>query len=422
MNRDHFFEHMRTPRNSGKRDWYTIRNAVDGDAATARIDLYDEIDPFWGVSAADFVADLRALDAETIQLHINSPGGSVYDGIAIMNALRQHDARVVATIDGLAASAAGFIAVGGSDELIMAENSEFMAHEAWGIAIGNAADMTKMAGDLDRLSSNIASIYAAKAGGTVDDWRAVMEAETWYTAEEAVEAGLADRVAEPAKKSAAKASFDLAIFNYAGRRAAPAPRLHQSPSARVRAEVTPGKEGAMPDLIEGLRGVLGLPEDADEATVLAAVTERVDSAGAATGETTPGEPAEPTLQQITASAKRLNLTLVDKDQYDAVVAQAEQGAKAFAKMQKQHHEKVLNEALRTGRIAKAQRDAYAAQLERDAKKGLDDTEKFLMALPKNTVVPVEELGHAGEPDAPDIDAEYQATFAQITGVPYNKKA
>ncbi|MGW0052051.1 head maturation protease, ClpP-related [Nocardia nova] len=392
------------------RSWYRI-NAAAEDNSAAEILIYDEIDSWFGVSAEQFVRDLAALDAEQVNLRINSPGGNVYDGLAIMNAIAGHPATVTAYVDGLAASAASFIAVA-ADEVVMRPGSELMIHDAWGLTIGNAADMAAMAEQLDRTSGTLAQLYADKTGGTADEMRALMRAETWFSADEAVDAGLADRVEKPAKDKASAAAakaraFDLTRFAYAGRAAAPAPRLHKSPSARARAEVTPGKEGTMPDLIEGLRGVLGLPEDADEAAVLAAVTERVDSVENATTD----EPAAPTIQQIAASAKALNLTLVDTDQYAALTRQAEQGAQAFAKMQADRKAAVLDEAIRTGRISKAQTEIYTKQLDRD----LDGTEAFLMSLPKNVAVPVDELGHAGEPEVDEFEANSRDIFARITG-------
>lgn len=197
---------------------------VAGKVATMR--LYDPVDSWgdvFGVSAKEFSAALDELpdDVEEIRLHINSPGGEVFEGIAILNALRTHNARVVAVVDGIAASAASFIACG-ADELIMARNSELMIHDAWGMCVGNAADMTSMASMLGRLSDNIASIYAEKSGGDLSVWRDAMAAESWYSADEAVKAGLADRV-DKKKSSAAKDAFDLSMYNFAGRDAAPAP-------------------------------------------------------------------------------------------------------------------------------------------------------------------------------------------------------
>ena len=196
-----------------------------GDDKVAVLRFYDPVDSWggdFGMSAKELASALDDLpdSVEEIRLHINSPGGEVFEGIAVLNALRDHDARVVAVVDGLAASAASFIACG-ADEGVMARNSEMMIHDAWGLCVGNAQDMRELAEDLDRLSDNIASVYAEKAGGTVAEWRAAMSRETWYSAEEAVAAGLADRVDSKAKEAAN--SFDLSIFTYAGRKEAPEP-------------------------------------------------------------------------------------------------------------------------------------------------------------------------------------------------------
>lgn len=198
----------------------------DVEEGVAALRLYDPIDSWggeWGVSAKEFVASLDALPDDTteIRLHINSPGGEVYEGITMLNALRNHKARVVAVVDGLAASAASFLAAG-ADEVVMGRNTQLMIHDAWGMGIGNAEVMRDLAGRLDKISDNIASVYAAKADGSVEDWRAAMLAETWYSAEEAVAAGLADRVEEP-PEAAAKNSFDLSVFQFAGRDEAPPP-------------------------------------------------------------------------------------------------------------------------------------------------------------------------------------------------------
>ena len=198
---------------------------ADVEDGVASLRLYDPIDSYggdWGVSAKEFVKALDALpdDTATIHLHINSPGGEVYEGVTILNALRNHKARVVAIVDGLAASAASFVAAG-ADEVIMGRNSQMMIHDAWGIGIGPSAAMRDLADRLDKISDNIASIYATKGGGTVEDWRTAMLAETWYSDEEAVAAGLADRVEESPEP--VKNSFDLSVFQFAGREQAPPP-------------------------------------------------------------------------------------------------------------------------------------------------------------------------------------------------------
>lgn len=204
----------------GKTDWYRIENSTDD---TSNVYIYDEIG-YWGVTAADFVADLKNANSD-LTVHINSPGGDVFDGIAILNALRAHRGTVTTIVDGLAASAASFIAQAGS-ERIMARNSEMMIHDASGLCIGNASDMREMLDLLDRASDNIASVYAERSGqGDVASWRAAMGKETWYSAEEAVEAGLADSVDGQTKGDPVENSWDLSIYAHARRSDAPDPEI-----------------------------------------------------------------------------------------------------------------------------------------------------------------------------------------------------
>jgi len=208
----------------GRTDWYRITNTVSG--GTATVHIYDEIG-YWGVTAAEFVAELSQVTASAIDVHLNSPGGEIFDGIAIMNALRSHPATVTTYVDSLAASIASVIAMAG-DRIVMAPNSQLMIHDGSGICIGNAAEMREMADLLDRQSDNIAAVYADRAGGTVEEWRARMTAETWYSAEEAVAAGLADEVLSSRTspdENSPQNSWDLSIFRYANRAAAPAPNI-----------------------------------------------------------------------------------------------------------------------------------------------------------------------------------------------------
>jgi ATP-dependent protease ClpP protease subunit len=221
-------ERLRTARpraqlRQGRTDWYKITNSVADGPATVHV--YDEIG-YWGVTAQDFISELKAISASAIDLHINSPGGEIFDGIAIMNALRSHPAKVTTYVDSLAASIASVIAMAG-DRVVMAPHSQMMIHDGSGLQVGNAAAMREMADLLDRQSDNIASVYAEKAGGTVAEWRTRMTAETWYTADEAVAAGLADEVSSSTQTSpddnSPKNSWDLSVFAYAGRSEAPAP-------------------------------------------------------------------------------------------------------------------------------------------------------------------------------------------------------
>lgn len=170
--------------------WFRIRNE---DQNRATVFVYDEIDPYWGMSADDFVKELNEITAQNIDVRINSPGGSVFDCIAMYNALVMHPANITVYVDSLAASGASIIAMAG-EECVMMVGAQMMIHDALGIEMGNAADMRAFADFLDRQSDNIATIYAHKAGGDASDWRARMLAETWLSAEEAVEIGLADRI------------------------------------------------------------------------------------------------------------------------------------------------------------------------------------------------------------------------------------
>jgi ATP-dependent protease ClpP protease subunit len=170
-----------------------IRNAGTG---VTRVDVYDDIGAGgWfsdGVSAADFAGQLSGLRG-ALEVHVNSAGGDVFDGLAIMNTIRDHKGPVTTVVDGLAASIASVIVQAGQ-ERIAQPGSMLMIHDAFGQAVGNASEMAKMAQTLDEVSANLASVYAGRSGKTQQAWRDAMKQETWYTAEEAVAAGLADKV------------------------------------------------------------------------------------------------------------------------------------------------------------------------------------------------------------------------------------
>jgi ATP-dependent protease ClpP protease subunit len=199
---------------------------LDG-VATMR--LYEPIDSWggpWGISALEFLDSLDEIgdDVSEIRLHINSPGGEVWEALAILNSLRAHPARLVAIVDGIAASAASFIACA-ADETIMAKNTQLMIHDAAGICLGNAKDMHQFGDLLDQISDNIATIYADKSGTSLDDTRAAMLAETWYLPQEALDAGLIDSIEGDDAEEEPAASFDLKGVGakYASRAEAPAP-------------------------------------------------------------------------------------------------------------------------------------------------------------------------------------------------------
>lgn len=176
---------------------YQIRN--QGDKAVMRI--YGEIHWLFGVDAEQIAAELDEITASEIEVQINSPGGDVFDGVAIYNALRAHPARVTTRVDGIAASIASVIAQAGDHRTLMS-GGQMMVHEAWGLAIGPAGELRDMADLLDKQTDVIAGIYAERADGDPGEFRDLMEAETWFTAQEAVDAGLADEVVTPERQDA----------------------------------------------------------------------------------------------------------------------------------------------------------------------------------------------------------------------------
>jgi HK97 family phage prohead protease len=224
-----------------KLPWFQVYNAlepVDGDpdgVDTGRSDvfIFDEIGGSMGVDANALIAEIQNIDGP-LNVRINSPGGSVFDALAIRSALEHHPHDVRVYVDGIAASAASVLALAGN-EVVMMPGSQLMIHDASAPDSGNPEDHRNMATFLDRQSDNIADLYRIKGGGTVDEWRAAMQDETWYFAQEAVDAGLADRVwkTDTAETAAVLGdgetadlmtrSFDLSHYRYAGRPSAPPP-------------------------------------------------------------------------------------------------------------------------------------------------------------------------------------------------------
>lgn len=185
------------------------RSAIQA-ATEPEVLIYDEIG-FFGIMAKDLVPEIKALQADTIHVRLNSPGGDVPDGVAIYNALRAHSARIVVHVDALAASIASLIAMAG-DEILMAANAFLMIHNVWGITIGNAADHRAMATVLDKMDQEILlSAYRNQTGASEEQVKRWMAAETWFSAGEAEQAGFIDAVEDPAGVSA---SFDLTVFQH----------------------------------------------------------------------------------------------------------------------------------------------------------------------------------------------------------------
>lgn len=186
--------------------WFKVTNQASG---PTQIVIYDEIGML-GCSVQDFTSELAAVKGD-IDLHISSPGGDVFDGITIYNRLRAHDGVVSVVIDGLAASAASFIAMAASPgKLGMSPHSQLMIHDGFSMVIGNAADLRTTADLLDQVSDNIAGIYADRTGKPVSYFRDLMKDEKWFSDQEAVDTGLADYIIG---KEPVANNWDLSVYN-----------------------------------------------------------------------------------------------------------------------------------------------------------------------------------------------------------------
>jgi len=191
--------------------FYTINAQTHGADDHAEILIYSEIGDSWfadTVDAKSFVDQIGALDVSNISVRINSPGGSVFDGHAIHNALKRHRAHVTTYVDGLAASIASVVALAG-DRVVMAQNSVMMIHNAWTVAIGDANEMRSKADVLDTLNRTLVGVYESKTSKPREEIVAAMSAETWFDAASALEFGLADEITKDEAQIAALAQFDV---------------------------------------------------------------------------------------------------------------------------------------------------------------------------------------------------------------------
>ncbi len=168
------------------------------------LSIYDEIG-FWGVQAKDFISELGKVTSKVLNVEINSPGGDVFAGLAIYNALKGSGKEIVVKVMGVAASAASLVAMAG-DKIVMPKNTFMMIHNPWSFAAGNADELRDTAATLDKIGGALLATYAAKTGMSEDDLKPLLAKDTWMTADEALASGFATEVVEDVK---AKASFDM---------------------------------------------------------------------------------------------------------------------------------------------------------------------------------------------------------------------
>ncbi len=172
------------------------------------------IDPYFGISAERFVKDLMAITAPVIHMRINSPGGDVFEAQAMITAIAQHPSKVVAHIDGLAASAAAQLALA-ADEVEIADGAFYMIHRSWTFAMGNAEDLISVAELLEKVDAEMIKHFMRETGKSEDQINTWVNDETWFNADEAVEHGFADRKAETSTASAK--AWNLSVYEHVPR-------------------------------------------------------------------------------------------------------------------------------------------------------------------------------------------------------------
>lgn len=388
----------RTPPTS-KADFFNAVTmpAPSGDGAVATIRMYGPIDSyggFWGISTKDVGGVLDALPDSVTQivLRINSPGGEVFEAVSILNMLRAHQASVLAVVDGLAASAASVITAG-CDEAVMSPGTQMMIHKPSSFAWGDADSLRKSAGVLDSIETSIIEIYSAKAGER--DWAALLADETWLTATEAVNLGLADRVAvipdagETATVGEDAGPYELDELEDRAVNNAPHPT---GPG-------TTNRKGIVVDsdvFLTGLRDRLGITDvDATAETIMhaldEALTEQAQPLASANGEVAFNLPE--------------GAQVVDSAAFAELQKQAAEGVAARAEQNAARRDGIVEAAIREGRIAPAARDAWRTQLDTNE----DGTSKLLASLPVNTL-PIAEIGHS---EVEEADALYTKVASAI---------
>ena len=364
---------------------------------TAEVFFYGVIGD-WDNSAERLVNDLKAFEHGDITVRIHSWGGDAFDGLAIMNALRAHEGHVTCVVEGICASAASVIAVGGADTLVMRPNSELMIHDAWALVDGNADELTRLAGQLSKLSDEYAAVYARKAGGDPAVWREAMRLESWFTAEEAVMAGLADRVEDGRELEDVQELVGAMAKarHYTSRAEAGRPAI-----------LDQLKEGAHVSSLEKIAHMLGVDGASDEAVVLEALAEALEERAEAGAdveavvepvaeaveavedvEAVEVEDTEPESEGDEASTDEALTVTVDAALYEELKKAAAFGCEAQARAEIAEREALVDEAVKDGRISAAARGRWCQALEADPV----DAKQRLAAMPSG-FIPRAEIGH-----------------------------
>lgn len=401
-----------------------VRAAVgageDAGGSHAELWLYGVVGGYWfGFNADSVGAQLRGLDVTDLTVRLHSPGGSVFEGIAIANLLRNHKATVTVVVDGLAASSASIIALAG-DDIVMSPGSQLMVHDVWSFMAGNEKELRQEADFVAKQSVNLAEQYAARAGGTAESWRAAMTAEpdgTWYTADEAVEAKLADRIGtvvadSPPPEPPADPLEDDGDLEDSAAYVLDALQLHPAALAAWRPGAAPKPPTASADgsthteggtavafsdeQITTMRHKLGIAEDADEATILAALDEALD------------EQTEP--NAATAQAPE-GTVLVDSAVFDELRQGAAAGRSASEQLATQARDTAIQAAIEDGKTTPARRGHWETSWAADP----EGTQAMLDSLAPG-LVPITEIGSATAENELQVDDTALAELAAGLGI------
>lgn len=377
----------------------------------AEVLIYAEIgESFWGeetVAAKDFVKKLQDIKAKQLDVRINSPGGSVFDGNSIYNALKRHPANVTTYIDGSALSIASIIALAG-DEVVAAPNSIMMIHDPSGWVQGTASEMRSYAELLDKTKSGLVNTYKEKTGKDEKAIATAMAETTWFDAEEAVAWGLADRVGESVDEVANLGQFDIRALERFGpvpdRIVARFNALKSSAGSQPAVPNNTNEEDTMD--VKAMAKLLGLPEDATEEQVTARVEELKAAEEAANEDPKPdGDPDpdpddnededDPADDPAPANSRGV---LVDKDTLATLRAQAAMGEEARKKQLADERDTFLTNAMDDGKFPPASLGEYKKLWAKDPK----GTREFVESLASGTV-PTSEMGTT---QAQSADASY----------------
>jgi ATP-dependent Clp endopeptidase proteolytic subunit ClpP len=343
--------------------WYAL--SARAEVRQTEISIFDEIG-YYGVSAKQFIGDLKRVPADhEIVLKIHSPGGEVFDGNAIFNALKRHPGGVTVQIEGLAASMATVISLAGAP-VKMAANGFYMIHNPWGVAMGDADEMRDQAALLEKIREGMIAAYASKSGQEPEQIAAWMDAETWFSAEEAQAAGFVDEVtdslalAASANKFSRLGKFRNAPSDLTARSVDMDPQLEAAAEIDQEVEIEATEEQAA-------------EEQAAEVTPSASLEEIIEAAPEATEEEVQEEEA-PAPEVPVASVPQAEAIFA---KYNAVLARAE----------------------------KAESDLNAVKAELDAERSALASLERSLGLAAARVVPVIENS---APEASDPVAEYLA--------------